>query len=797
MSQGQSGAAGRTALFEVRRRRWLVLCCACWPCLGLAWQATGQLSVTTLPTVKVVPAPLPGMGIDPDHLPYLVQRIDYDRNRTDRAANLVGVLVNQVSGVNLNDVQGSPFQSDITFHGYRASPTLGAGQGVSVYLDGVRMNEPFGDIISWDVMPEAALQSLTVIPGANPVFGPNTLGGALVFTTKTGASAPGLDLDLSYGSYARKRVDLAYGVSDAQGWQLFVAGTWFDENGWREQSPGRLGNGFLSFGRDSADTRWDVQLLDANSHLIGNGLLPASGYDEDTGEFSAGLYQRDRRAIYTAPDFTRNQVTQLATHVSHDFSEDTMLTALAYTRHSRRDTINGDISDDYQSYVENCAEGFAANGQPLDDGCGFTAAQGAALPTAVLNTTHTRQQGQGGGLNLSSRQGDHQWAMGVTFDRSTVRYSQYEQDAELDARRAVQADPAEPSDFFSGVNGHSRAWGSYATDTWALTPDTHLTGSLRWNDQQVTSTIATDQGGQPSERHVFRKLNPALGLTQRLGGGITLFAGAAQSNRAPTVIELGCADPAQPCRLPTGLQADPPLRQVVARSYQVGARWRGDGGWAAALELYRSDNRNDILFLRAPLSQQGYFDNFARTRNQGADLTLSQQRKDFSWHVSYSLLQATYQANGELLAGERTIQAHPGMRIAGLPKHTAKLGADWQPWPRLSVGADLLVYSSSVTSGNEDGRIEDDNPLRQDWATPGYAIVNLRASYRPSEQVEWYLRVDNLFDRRYLTYAQIAEDDLPDGQLIRPQVAPGEGSTAQFVAPGAPRLFTLGVRLHF
>jgi outer membrane receptor protein involved in Fe transport len=775
----------------------LAWCCACWPCLSLAWPASGQLSVTNLPTVNVVPAPLPGLGVDPDLLPYLVQSIEYDRNRSDRAANLVGVLANQVTGINLNDVQGSPFQSDVTFHGYRASPTLGAGQGLSVYLDGVRMNEPFGDIISWDVMPEAALQSLTVIPGANPLFGPNTLGGALAFTTKTGASAPGLDLDVSYGSYARKRIDLAYGVSDAQGWQLFAAGSWFDENGWRRQSPGRLGNGFLSFGRDADNTRWDIQLLGVNSHLIGNGLLPANGYDEDSGAFSPGLYQRDRRDIYTAPDITHNRVTQLATHVSHDFSADAVLSALAYTRHSRRDTVNGDISDEYQNYLEDCADGFAADGQPLDAGCGFTAAQGDALHNAVLNSTHTRQQGQGGGLNFSRRQGDHQWALGATFDRSTVRYSQYEQPAWLDASRTVYADPTQASEFFSGVNGHSRAWGSYATDTWALTADTHLTGSLRWNDQQVSSTIATDAGRQPSERHTFRKINPALGLTQRVGGGVTLFADVAQSSRAPTVIELGCADPAQPCRLPTGLQADPPLDQVVARSYQLGARWRGAGGWSAALELYRSNNRNDILFLRAPLSQQGYFDNFARTRNQGIDFNLSQEVKDFSWRLGYSLLQATYQADGTLLAGERSIEAHPGMRIAGLPKHTFKLGADWHLGPRLSVGADLLAYSSSVTSGNEDGRIEDDNPLRQDWGTRGYAIVNLRASYRPRTDVEWYLRVDNVFDRRYLTYAQIAEDDLPNGQLVRPQLTPGEPTTAQFVAPGAPRFYTLGLRLHF
>jgi outer membrane receptor protein involved in Fe transport len=780
------------------KRRHLALLCATLACVGIARGAEQRISVTNLPTVQVVPLPLSGLGMDPDLLPYLVQSTDYDLARGQRAANLVGYMNTALTGVNTNDVQGSPYQTDVTYHGYRASPTLGAGQGMSVYLDGVRMNEPFGDIISWDVMPEMALQSVSLMPGANPLFGLNTLGGALVYTTKSGLTAPGFDADISYGSYARRKVELSYGVSDAQGWHLFAAGTYFDENGWRRESPGRLGNVFLKFGRHTEATDWDVSVLGDNSHLVGNGLLPSTRYDDADGSFEPGLYQRDRRAIYTAPDVTRNQVTQLGAHFTHRFSEDTVLSALVYNRHSVRDTVNGDVSDDYQDYVDDCGAGFGADGQPLDGGCGYTAAQGAALPTSVFNRTTTRQQAQGAGLNLSSRSGDHQWAVGASFDRASVRYGQCTQDGYLDeANRVVYPLPGGSPVFYSGVAGPTRAWGAYATDTWAIAPTTHVTGSLRWNGVHQGNQLSTGEGSQPTERHVFDKLNPSLGIAQQLGRDFSVFANAAQSHRVPTVIELGCADPDRPCRLPTGLQADPSLKQVVARSYQLGGRWRDDAGWSASAELYRSNNQNDILFLRAPLSQQGYFANFPRTRNQGADLDLSQRIGTFAWHAGYSFLQATYQANGELLAGERSIDVHPGMRIAGLPKHTFKLGADWQIIPKLSLGADLLAYSRSVTSGNEDGRISDDDPLVHDWSTPGYALLNLRGSYRPADAIEIYLRIDNVLGRRYVNYAQIAADDLPDGRLIRPQLAPGEAPATLFVAPGAPRLLTVGVRLHF
>ena len=58
-----------------------------------------------------------------------------------------------------------------------------------MFQDGVRINEPFGDGVNWDLIPNPAIATITLMPGSNPVFGLNTLGGAISITTKNGSTS--------------------------------------------------------------------------------------------------------------------------------------------------------------------------------------------------------------------------------------------------------------------------------------------------------------------------------------------------------------------------------------------------------------------------------------------------------------------------------------------------------------------------------------------------------------------------------------------------------------------------------
>lgn len=744
----------------------------------------------TLPTVEIVGTkPLPGLGISRDLLPYPVQTVTAKAVKQSNSGNLTEYMSQHLTGVNVNEVQGSPFQSDITFRGFRVSSLLGAPQGISVFLDGIRINEGFGDVINWDMLPEAAIANVTLVPGSNPIYGLNTLGGALAFTTKSGLPHRGFESELSFGSFGRKRLDLSYGKKLKDGWHALVAGTKFNEHGWRDYSNGRLGNVFAKFGRDLGGTKLDMSLLAGSSTLIGNGLLPDD------------LYETNRRSVYTHPDQTKNKVQQVAVNLLHSLNSNTELSTLAYVRKSKRNTVNGDINPAYEGYAEDCEDGFDDAGNPHDDDCGFTRDQGAALPPAVLNQTRSKQTTYGLGVNLSHEANGHKLDAGVTADHSEVDYEQRSQNGRFDASRGVIADPASPRQLDAAVVGNSWSLALYGADTVALSPSTHLTASARYNLAKVTNTLTNDRGQQPAESFDYRKLNPALGMTHKLGNGLTLFGNASQSTRVPTVIELGCADPLQPCALPTGLQADPFLEQVVSRTIEAGTRFRGVNNSAYTVSIYQTINKNDILFLRAGATQLGYFANFDQTKHQGLDFSARRDIGTVALRLNYSYLKATYDATGNLFAGERTIAVSPGMRIAGLPKHTLKLGMDWKFAPQWTFGGDIVAVSSLVTQGNEDGLLEDPEmgePLQTgDARIGGYALLNLRASFKPGKQLEFFARVNNALNREYETYGVLAENLFPNGQLFQPHVASGDAEGARFVAPGAPRSIFIGVRYSF
>lgn len=739
---------------------------ACWP----PAHAQGQSAVTQ--RVEIISTtPVPGTGVPKDQIPSNVQTANDKRLRQVQSLNLPDFMSTALPTVSINEIQGNPYQMDVNYRGFSASPLLGTPQGLSVFQDGVRINEAFGDVVNWDLVPTSALAHITLIPGSNPLFGLNTLGGALTLETKSGDTHPGTEVEFQGGSFGRVNLGFSHGGSLGETGHYFVAANGLDEDGWRDDSPSRIRQFFGKLGQRERGYNWELAVTHGKNRLIGNGLLP-----------EAMLAER-REQVYTRPDQTENTLTLVSLNSSLRLNAQQQLSATLYSRRVDAKTLNGDLNDAYS---------------PPD-----------VPEPGVENRTATTQRGEGLALQWTHTTPSNRLAVGATLDRSRSRFQQTQAAGELDASRAVV--PTHEAEVDALISGRSRTASVFFSDVLWLRPDLQFTLSGRYNDTRVDTVdlgraelgLETELDGQGR----YRKFNPALGLTWQATPTLTAFAGFSQGNRAPSPIELGCSNPDNACVLPNALQSDPPLKQVVSRTLEAGLRGTLPGQLQWNVSAFRTINRDDLLFISNSLAA-GYFTNFGRTQRQGVELSLAQRRGSLNWAVAYSYLQATYESSACLVSpanstaetsaactGEDEIEVRSGNRLPGLPEHSLKLSADWQATPAWNIGAQLTAYSSQYVRGNENNAHQPDgDKFHGSGRVGGHAVLNLTTQWKLGNNWELFGKVNNVFNRRYANAGALGESAFGPGGVLR---APDDWQDEQFVGAGAPRGVWVGARLQF
>jgi outer membrane receptor protein involved in Fe transport len=762
-------------------------------------------TVEELPQVTVIAnTPLPGLGLPPNEIPGSVQSADSEDMRRQLTLNLADYLNNNFSGINVSDSAASPMQLDVTYHGFAASPLLGTPQGLSVYVDGVRVNESFGDVVNWDLIPQSAISTVTLISGSSPVFGLNTLGGALSVRTKSGHENAGTELEAYGGSFGRRSFEAATG-GERGPFDYFLSGTYFDESGWRDFSPSRFWQAFGKVGWQNERTDLDLSYTYADTRLYGNGPTPTSMLD----------YRRE--ASYT-PDFTENLLNFVNLTATQFLTPQLLLSGNAYTRRLVTSNLNGNINDGYldSNY----------SGPPLS--CSGPAESAAQLiwcsPGQNVDARLT-QRTSGFGLQLTDSHPLLGWPnqaiLGVDYSDSADTFTQSYQYGQLSADRMLiyTASPFNDQTAVS-LSGDNRIYGVYLTDTLSPNLLLHLTLALRYNRSTETLdgySVDSDVGDvgagfgatHPlSGDHSFSRLNPSLGFTLTPRASITFYANYGEASRAPTVIELGCANPAAPCGLPNDFAGDPDLQQVIARTAELGARGTvGDQALVWRADAFRTLNSNDIQFV-ATATNSGYFENVGTTRRQGLDLAVGGRRGALRWQMIYSLVDATFQSSFTVNAASNSsadvagnILVRPGDRIPLIPRHTGRLILDYALGERWDIGGNLLAVSGAYLHGNE-------NNANQAGATnaagsliggsgwiPGYAVVNLQGTFHLSERAEVFARLANLFDRRYATAGFLTSNAFePAGSFI---ANPANWSNEDFISPAPPLGVWVGARIRW
>lgn len=278
--------------------------------------------------------PLPGLGLTKEQIPGNVQSITAKEIKDSHSLSITDLMNKKLQSVTVNDYQGNPFQMDVQYRGFTAGPQIGTPQGLSVFFDGIRVNEPFGDVVNWDMIPMNAISSFDVFPGSNPIFGLGTLGGAVSVKTKDGFNNAGVDAEVLTGSFGRKQLQAEGGWNNGT-IGLFAAGNFFLEDGWRDNSPSKVNQLFTkaSYRGDKLDL--SLNTLFVTNDLVGNGLLPSQEY------------ARDPTSVFTSPDTTKNKLAQIQLSGNYFVNDNFTITGQVYRRNSKRKAQGADVYTEY------------------------------------------------------------------------------------------------------------------------------------------------------------------------------------------------------------------------------------------------------------------------------------------------------------------------------------------------------------------------------------------------------------------------------------------------------------------
>jgi outer membrane receptor protein involved in Fe transport len=752
---------------------------------AVAAHAAEELAVYRLPPLDVVDAtPVHATGLDARGFPAAIRTLEGEQLDPLGAPGLPEALDRALGAAALVDAQGNPFQAAVQLRGFTASPVLGEPQGIAVYQDGIRWNEPFGDVVLWDLVPTFAIARAQVIPGSHPMFGWNALGGAISLRAKTGFDLAGVASEVSGGSFGR--ADAVAEAGGRRGTAAFYGGLrGFREDGWRDRSPSRLGQAYGSVAWRDATLDAALTATLAASELNGNGAAPLA------------LLQRDRDAVFTVPDRTENRGAMVAATVGGGPSPALGWRVRAWVRHVRQERVNGDAAD-----FEPCER--AASGDVLCAETGTDEEEvlvdrgGRPVPASVggdgiLNRSDTVTLAAG--TSAETTFAGSLWrrparaVLGGSFDGGRVRFDAEGEVGALDASRTAVGSGLllGGDEFTTRLTTTNLSGGLFALGSWEAAEALTLTAAARLN---VAAVRLHDRAGSALDGdHTFVRADPSVGLAWRLGPDVDLHVRYAEASRLPTAAELACADPDRPCRFPNAFVADPPLDPVVARTVEVGLRGRyaaRRGRLAWSIAGYGARNADDIVFVSSgSLAGSGYFRNAGTTQRLGVDLEAEGRVGPLEVRLGYGYVRATFEdaltilnPNHPAAAADGTIDVRPGDRLPNVPEHTAKLALDWHATERWSLGTAWRAASSRTLRGDESNQLR---PL------DGFVVGDLTTTYRFGPRLEATLQLANVTDARYETFGVIGDPR---------EVLPGVDGV-RFATPGAPRALWAGVRVRF
>jgi outer membrane receptor protein involved in Fe transport len=731
-------------------------------------------------------SPLLGAGVDRDLVPAETNVLSSADIARDGTPDLLNSLNEQIPGLSLDSASGNPYQPSLLYHGFNASPLQGSEQGLAVYVNGERFNQPFGDTVNWELIPAIAIAKLN-LEGANPVFGLNALGGSLNVALKNGFTYTGLEADVSGGSFGQVQGEFQYGKAFGSS-AVYVAGSELHQGGWRDLQSSDIQNFYADVGHRSDASELHFALSLANSVLNGPGTSPIE------------LLAADPAAQFTAPNAIANRYISANLNGNFALSDTLSLQGVAYYQYLQQRVVNGNSANDTP-----CDDGSAL--LCSDPGVYSTTRGGGYIPAFLgngpyseLDVQTTNTNGYGASAQITDT-GDLFWfknhaVAGVSFDGAQTMFSADGYIGGLTPVTRIYIGPGvlidEPGNDVPVRVAVSDAYaGAFASDTITLLPALSLTVSGRFNNAEID--LADQNGGDLTGQHSYSGFNPAAGITYKAAPWLTAYASYSEANRAPTPAELSCASPADSCSLANFFTGDPNLKQVIAHTVEAGVRGGFDAGSQIRatydLSLYHTDLEDDIAFINSVTTGRAYFQNIGQTRRQGLDADIVLQADHWRVYFDYSFTDATYQTSYVEDGGSNpdadangNITIRPGDRLPGVPANQIKFGVSYQLTKAWLIGGSGIYQSGQYLFG-------DDANLTP--RLPGFVTANFYTSYQLLPHVQLFGQIQNIGDARYYTYGTFS----PTGSVFLSQ-APTATNPRSY-SPAAPVGGFGGLRVTF
>jgi outer membrane receptor protein involved in Fe transport len=756
-------------------------------------RAEGTPTVRRKPPIPVVYVTTPlagGPKVDVDKVPASVNAVDSNQIEGAGSLNIGDALQKHVPGVILSEVSGNPFQPDIQFRGFVASPIAGTPQGLAVYQNGVRINEAFGDTVNWDLIPTAAIRSVTIATN-NPAFGLNALGGAVNVQMKDGFSYRGAELDVMGGSFGRLQGSMQWGKQVDQ-FAVYGALEGLRDNGFRNFSESAVRRFYGDVGFKSDVSEFHLNMGVARNNFGAAATVPVELLNQYYG------------ATYTTPQISSNKVGYVNLTGKVEATPTWTVEGNAHLRVFDHKTQDGNPTGTQPCGADPTLLCFNDDTTPANGLNGAQLANPFAAGTVLGENDRTTTHSTTSGLTLQATNTDqlfghdNRFVVGTSLDRSVTQFTASAELGTINPNYVVSG-----SGIFLGQSGDpvsigpvalrttNTYTGLYAMDTFDVTNAFSLTAGGRFNHARIT--LEDQIGSALNGNQTFDRFNPIIGGTYKITPGLTAYAGYSEANRAPTPLELGCADPAHPCIVAAFLVSDPPLKQVVSRTFEAGLRGSrdlsiGTVGWK--LGAFRSTNSDDILAIPSPVLQGfGYFQNVGSTRRQGIEAEINLKSDRVQLYASYAMVDARFLdmllvgSNSPFADSDGNVLIMPGNRIPAIPRHRVKAGIDVAVTDKFKIGGDALFVSDQFFVGDESNQAQ---------RLSSYAVFNTHASYQIDKTVQVYARADNIFDNRYATYGTFFDT------TAVPNFASGGAFTdARSVSPARPRAFYAGMKVTF